>query len=111
MGGVKKKPLAAMEKQQDTQTAGGEDLKQKKDKESKNAPQQQKKLSFLVPKMSDQEMVKVLSGQRAVTIYNASRALAVNASVASSILSSLEEKGMLVRAGGFSGHYVWTVAS
>ncbi len=111
MGGVKKKPLASMEKQQDAQSQGQDQSKQKKEKETKAVPQQQKRLPFLVPKMSDQEMVKALSGLKAITVYNASRALGVNASIALGVLNALEEKRMLMRAGGFSGHYVWTVAS
>ena len=111
MGGVKKKPLATMEKKQDSQAEGGGQDRQKKEKETKGAPQQQKRLSFLVPKMSDQEMVKALSGLKAITVYNASRALGVSASIASDLLTALQHRGMLVRAGGFSGHYVWAVAS
>ncbi len=111
MGGVKKKPLASMEKQQDSQSQGEEQTKGKKEKETKAAPQQQKRLPFLVPKMTDQEMVKALSGLKAITVYNASRALGVNSSIALGVLHTLEGKRMLMRAGGFSGHYVWTVAS
>lgn len=111
MGGVKKKTLASMQKQQDSQAEGqGEQTKQKKGKETKAAPQQQKKLPFLVPKMSDLEMVKALAGLKAITVYNASRVLGVNSSIASGVLTTLEGKKLLMKAGGFSGHYVWSVA-
>jgi ribosomal protein S25 len=108
---VKKKSLASMEKQQESEDEGpasGEVQKGKKTKE-KAAPQPQKRLPFLAPKMSDAEMVKALAPLKAVTLHTASRALGVNASVASGLLRDLEDKKMIARVGGFSGHFVWTV--
>ena len=113
MGGVKKKSLASMEKSQDsTETAQEETTpKGKKAKEQKSAPQQKRQLAFLPPKMTDAEMVKTLTPLKAITVNSASRALGVNASVASGILKELEAKSMLRRAGGFSGHGVWAAKS
>jgi small subunit ribosomal protein S25e len=113
MGGVKKKSMASMEKSQDSsETAQGqsEPAKGKKTKE-KSAPQQKRQLAFLPPKMSDADLLKTLTPLKAITVYTASRALGVNASIASSVLRQLEEKSMLRRAGGFSGHGVWAVKS
>jgi len=114
MGGVKKKSLASMEKSQESegegQAPGQQPQKGKKTKE-KAAPQQQKKLPFLVPKMTDQETVKALTPLKAITLYSASRALGVNASIASGLLESLETRNLITRVGGFSGHYVWAIAS
>ena len=112
MGGVKRKTMAAMEKSQDsTETAAqpGAEKGGKKPKEQKAGPVQQKKLPFLVPKMSDQDMVKTLTPLKAITIFTASRALGVNSSIANTVLRSLEHKKLIVRAGGFSGHYVWSI--
>ena len=114
MGGVKKKSLASMEKSQDSGEAGQDQAassKGKKAKEQKAAPQQKRQLAFLPPKMSDAEMLKSLTPLKAITVYSASRALGVNASVASTLLKELEAKSMLARAGGFSGHGVWSVKS
>jgi ribosomal protein S25 len=115
MGGTKKKSLAAMEKEQE---ARGEEegAKPKKGKEQKAAPQQQKRLPFLAPKMSNDEMLKALAPLRAVTVFSASRALGVNASIATGVLSDLENRNLekekrLVKVGGFSGHFVWAVAA
>jgi small subunit ribosomal protein S25e len=114
MGGTKKKGLAAMEKQQDSTdgasagqagqqaTKGG-----KKGKETKSGPSQQKRLPFLLPKMSEEDMVRSLTSLRAITVHGASKALGVNASIATLMLNSLEGKSMIRRVGGFSGHYVW----
>lgn len=111
MGGVKRKSMAAMEKSQDSTetTAQAGQEKGKKPKEQKAGPVQQKKMPFLAPKMSDQDMVKTLAPLKAITIFTASRALGVNSSIANTTLRSLEHKKLIVRAGGFSGHYVWAV--
>ncbi len=113
MGGVKKKSLASMEKSQDSQETAqdaGEPAKGKKSKE-KSAPQQRKQLSFILPKLSDSDLVKSLTPLKAITIHTASRALGVNASVATGVLKDLEAKHLLTKEGGFSGHGVWAVKS
>ena len=110
MGGVKKKSMASMEKSQDsTETAqeGAAPAKGKKTKE-KSGPQQRKQLSFLAPKMSDAEFLKALTPLKAITVFTASKALGVNASVASGVIKDLESKKVLTRVGGFSGHGVWS---
>ncbi len=114
MGGVKKKSLASMEKSQESQDSGQEQAapsKAKKAQEPKAAPQQKRQLAFLPPKMTEAEMLKSLTPLKAITVYTASRALGVNASVATGVLKELEAKDMLKRTGGFSGHGVWAVKS
>ncbi len=112
MGSVKKKPLAAMEKNQGAQTQGGQDAPapQKKGKEAKPMTTS-KKNDVLVPRGSDQDLLKSVVQLKAITIYGASRSLGVNASVAKVVLLNLESKGLLRKIGGFSGHYVWSAAS
>ena len=112
MGGVKKKSLASMEKSQDSEETAQGDATQTKGKKTKekSAPQQKKQFSFLPPKMSDADLLKTLGPLKAVTVYTAARALGVNASVATGIIRELEAKGSLKRAGGFSGHGVWSKA-
>ena len=111
MGGVKKKPLASMEKSQDgADQPQADETKGKKGKEQKAGPQQRKQLSVVAPRMGDDAIIKTLSPLKAITTYGASRVLGVNASVAVSVLRQLETKGMLTKVGGFSGHAVWAVA-
>jgi small subunit ribosomal protein S25e len=113
MGGTKKKTLASMEKSQDDSSAGaasGDDKGKKKTEKSKG-PGSSKRVDVLAPRMSDQDMVKTLASLKAITVYGAAKSLSVNASVASGVLSNLEDKGMVKRVGGFSGHYIWTAAS
>jgi small subunit ribosomal protein S25e len=112
MGGVKKKSLASMEKSQDSQETAqdaGEPAKGGKKSKEKSAPQQKKQLSFLPPKLSDSDLLKSLTPLKAITIHTASRALGVNASVATGVLKDLEAKHLLKKEGGFSGHGVWAV--
>ena len=114
MGGVKKKSLASMEKSQDSTESAqqeGPASKGKKAKEQKAAPQQKRQLAFLPPKLSDADMMKSLAPLKAITVNGASRALGVNASVATTVLKELEAKSMITRVGGFSGHGVWSVKS
>ncbi len=113
MGGTKKKTLASMEKSQDdsaTSTAGG-DEKGKKKAEKTKVVGERKRVDVLQPRMNDQELLKSLASLKAITVYGAAKSLSVNAAVARSVLSSLESKGVVKRVGGFSGHYIWTVAA
>jgi small subunit ribosomal protein S25e len=114
MGSVKKKSLAAMEKNQQggAQSQGGQDSQtpQKKAKEGKPMTTA-KRNDVLLPRSSDQDLLKSLVGLKAITIYGASRSLGVNASVAKVVISNLESKGLVKRVGGFSGHYVWSAAA
>jgi small subunit ribosomal protein S25e len=113
MGGTKKKTLASMEKSQDdnASSAGGGDQPGKKKAEKTKVVGERKRVDVLLPRMNDQELLKSLASLKAITVYGAARSLAVNAAVAKSVLSSLESKGLVKRAGGYSGHYVWTPAS
>jgi small subunit ribosomal protein S25e len=107
MGGVKKKPLAAMEKQQLREAQA--EAKKKEQKQSQQ--QQQKRLPFLIPKMQESEIIKALTPLKAITVYNAARALGVNASVATMMLRTLEQKKLVKKVGGFSGHYIYCLSS
>ncbi len=107
MGSVKRKPLAAMEKNQSqTETQQGQ-VPEKKAKESKPTSEK-KRNEVLPPRMTEQELLKNLTSLKAITVFGASRSLGVNASVAKGLLVTLESKGLLKRVGGFSGHYVWS---
>jgi len=114
MGGTKKRTLASMEKSQDDEAtnASGETTGKKKSttKEVKG-PGERRRVEVLMPRLSDQDLMKPLHQMKAITIYTAARGLNVNASVARVILGNLETKGLLKRVGGFSGHYIWAPVS
>jgi small subunit ribosomal protein S25e len=114
MGGTKKKTLASMEKSQDEDAtdaskAGG--AKKKTTTKEVKGPGERRRVDVLMPKLTDQELMKPLHAMKAITLYTAARSLNVNASVARTILASLESKGLVRRVGGFSGHYIWAPMS
>jgi len=104
MGGAKKKPLASMEK---TQQKEPEESQQKR-KEAKRE-QQSKQLSTLQLKMNEEQILNALAQLKAITVYAAAKTLGIKASVASSILKSLYQKGLLKKEGGFSGHPIYAL--
>ncbi len=46
---------------------------------------------------------------KALTVYSVAQALGVKASVANALLRKLAEQGLIVKVGGYSGHYVYAV--
>jgi small subunit ribosomal protein S25e len=113
MGGTKKRTMASMEKSQDdnaSSAAGGDDKGKKKTEKTKVVGER-KRVDVLLPRMSEQELMKSLTSLKAITIYNAAKSLSVNAAVAKLVVTSLESKGLVKRVGGYSGHYIWTPAS
>jgi small subunit ribosomal protein S25e len=108
MGGTKKKTLASMEKTQNEEGETQADGSKKKPEKLKAVVGERKRVEVLMPKMGDQELLKSLGSQKAITVYSAARSLNVSASIAKTILGSLETKGALTKVGGYSGHYVWT---
>jgi small subunit ribosomal protein S25e len=111
MGGTKKKTLASMEKTQNEEGETQQDGSKVKKTTTKEAKPMGERKRVLMPKLSDQDFMKSLSSQKAITIYSAARSLNVSASIAKVILGSLESKGMVSKVGGFSGHYVWAPSS
>src|SRR5437870_11890621 len=69
MGSVKKKPLAAMEKNQPSQSQSGQETAapQKKTKEGKPMAEK-KRTDVLIPRSSDQDLLKSLDQLKAITI-------------------------------------------
>lgn len=106
MGGIKKRPLAQMEKIQQRESQQTEEKKKEQKQQT-----QQKRLPFLIPKMPESEIIKLLSPLKAITVYGAAKALGVNASVANMMLKNLEQKRLIRKVGGFSGHYIYSIAS
>ena len=107
MGGTKKKTLASMEKSQNEEGEQQADGSKKKVEKAKPTVGERKRVDVLMPKMGEQELLKSLASQKAITIYTAARSLNVSASIARTILGSMESKGLLFKVGGYSGHYVW----
>ncbi len=112
MGGTKKKTLAGMEKEQ-TKKAEEDSSKKKEGKQKgkrggSRAGGAQPHLTF---SLRDDDALSSLKGMKAITVYSAAKAFNVKASVASMTLKNLEERGMVKRVGGFSGHYVYSLSN
>ncbi len=107
MGGVKKRPVTAQEKAQARQAAEeAAKAKQKKTVQTKTKSEEFR------PKIVDEESaINQIKNIKALTLYSVARALNVPASIANMFLKSLESKGIIVKAGGFSGHYIYKFTS
>jgi len=104
MGGVKRKPLSAVEKMQRRQQ---EEEERKKKKGT--TTQKPKSSPHVLPSASDDEVLKMLAPLKAITVYTVARALNIKASVANQLLRNLLHKGKIEKVGGFSGHYVYMI--
>ena len=59
------------------------------------------------PKVDESNLKELFGGTKAITLYETSRILNVNASIANKFLNDLEAKNLIIRVGGYSGHYIW----
>ena len=100
MGGVKKKPLSAVEK-----------ALRRKERRLAEKEKKEKVERAVSLDVSEEEVLKVLRSLKAITVYGVARSLGVRASVANSLIRSLEAKGVVTKVGGWSGHYVWKLTS
>jgi small subunit ribosomal protein S25e len=48
---------------------------------------------------------------KAITAYSTAKALGINVSMASTLIKNLENRGILEKVGGYSGHYVYQYLS
>jgi len=60
-----------------------------------------------MPKVDETNLKELFGGTKAITLYETSRILNVNASIANKFLNDLEAKNLIIRVGGYSGHYIW----
>jgi ribosomal protein S25 len=107
MGGAKKKPIGTGAKNKNSGTASGTNQVQaqpQKKEESKKSSGGKQKLSVAIDESAGK---KALQNMKAITAQALARTLAVKISVANSFLRSMETKGLLKQAGGYSGHRVY----
>lgn len=107
MGGAKKKPIGPGAKNKNSGTASGSNQVQaqpQKKEESKKSSGGKQKLSVAIDESAGK---KALQNMKAITAQALARTLAVKISVANSFLRSMETRGLLKQAGGYSGHRVY----
>lgn len=102
MGGNKNKPAAKQDK--GTVTGPGGEIKPAAKEEKKGKPAQKQRLAVVI---EEAQGIKAIQGMKAITIQSVARAANVKISVANSLIRALEAKGVVKKAGGYSGHRVY----
>ncbi|MEM4311722.1 MAG: hypothetical protein QXX95_04975 [Nitrososphaerales archaeon] len=84
----------------------------KQEKQKKEAPKSKKeKRPFYLSALNEKDVEKALKDLKAITTYSLAKALDVNASLANSLIKSLESKNIIKKIGGYSGHYIYKSVS
>jgi small subunit ribosomal protein S25e len=104
MGGNKKKPVGASDKTAQVGPGGAEIKPAAEEKKKAPKPQQKQKLAVMVEEPAG---MKAISGMKSITAQALARNIGVKISVANAFIRSLEQKGVIKSAGGYSGHRVY----
>jgi small subunit ribosomal protein S25e len=103
MGGNKKKPAGASDK--NAQSGPGQaEFKSAADKKAGSKPQQKQKLAVTI---DESQGMKTIQGMKAITTQGVARNIGVKISIANTFIKSLEAKGVVKAEGGYSGHKVY----
>ena len=102
MGGNKNKPAAKQDKGTITGPAG--EIKPAAKEEKKGKPQQRARLAVILEEPAG---MKAISNMKAITIQSVAKAANVKISVANAFIKSFEARGLVKKAGGYSGHRVY----
>ena len=107
MGGAKKRPVGSSAKNKDSNTGSGSNQAQsqtQKKEDSKKSIGSKQKLSVAIEETAGR---KALQNMKAITAQALARNLGVKISVANSFIRSMETKGSVKLAGGYSGHRIY----
>lgn len=105
MGGMKKKPVGSSAKNKDSTAASGSNQAQSQKKEdSKKSTGTKQKLSVAIEEAAGR---KALQNMKAITVQALARNLGVKISVANSFIRTMEARGSVKLAGGYSGHRIY----
>lgn len=107
MGGAKKKPVGSSAKNKDSTTASGSNQTQsqtQKKEDSKKSSGSKQRLSVAIEEAAGR---RALQNMKAITVQALARTLGVKISVANSFLRSMETRGLVKVAGGYSGHRIY----
>jgi small subunit ribosomal protein S25e len=103
MGGNKKKPSGASDK--NAQSGSGQaEFKSAAEKKAGSKPQQKQKLAVTI---DESQGMKTIQGMKAITTQGVARNIGVKISIANAFIKSLEAKGVVKAEGGYSGHKVY----
>jgi small subunit ribosomal protein S25e len=107
MGGAKKRPVGSNAKNKDSTTASSSSQAQfqtQKKEDSKKSSGGRQKLSVAIEEMAGK---KALQNMKAITVQALARNLGVKISVANSFIRTMEIRGSVKLAGGYSGHRIY----
>jgi len=107
MAGAKKRPVGSSAKNKDSTTASGSNQAQsqtQKKEDSKKSIGSKQRLSVAIEEMAGR---KALQNMKAITVQALARNLGVKISVANSFIRTMETRGSVKLAGGYSGHRIY----
>lgn len=107
MGGMKKKPVGSSAKNKDSTTTSSSSQAQsqaQKKEDSKKSSGSKQKLSVAIEEAAGR---RALQNMKAITIQALARNLGVKISVANSFIRTMEARGLVKLAGGYSGHRIY----
>jgi small subunit ribosomal protein S25e len=107
MGGAKKRPVGSNAKNKDSTTASSSNQAQsqtQKKEDSKKSSGGRQKLSVAIEETAGR---KALQNMKAITVQALARNLGVKISVANSFIRTMETRGSVKLAGGYSGHRIY----
>jgi small subunit ribosomal protein S25e len=107
MGGAKKRPVGSNTKNKDSTTASSSNQAQsqtQKKEDSKKSSGGRQKLSVAIEETAGR---KALQNMKAITVQALARNLGVKISVANAFIRTMETRGSVKFAGGYSGHRIY----
>jgi small subunit ribosomal protein S25e len=107
MGGAKKRPVGSNAKNKGSTTASSSNQAQsqtQKKEDSKKSSGGRQKLSVAIEETAGR---KALQNMKAITVQALARNLGVKISVANSFIRTMETRGSVKLAGGYSGHRIY----
>lgn len=107
MGGMKKKPVGSSAKNKDSTASSSSNQAQsqaQKKEDSKKSSGSKQKLSVAIDEAAGR---RALQNMKAITAQALARNLGVKISVANSFIRTMEARGSVKLAGGYSGHRIY----
>jgi small subunit ribosomal protein S25e len=107
MGGMKKKPVGSGAKNKDSSASssyGQAQSQAQKKEDSKKSSGSKQKLSVAIEESAGK---RALQNMKAITVQALARNIGVKISVANSFIRTMEARGLVKFAGGYSGHRVY----
>jgi small subunit ribosomal protein S25e len=102
MGGTKKVSPAKQDKAQ-----GAKETKKSRKDKGEGGPSK----AEITVMVNEQQAMKYIQNAKVVTIHDLARQTGVKISAANAFLRNATQKGTVKRVGGYSGHYLYQIAS